>query len=300
LVVNLNSFGGAHSVLLTGTGFTGPAVSLSNSELDFASTPVGSSEGGIAIDVVNTGGSELTFGAVTISGDFTETNNCTSLTTNASCHIVVTFKPTAGGTRTGTLTVNDNAPDSPQKIALSGMGGDFSISSTKPSQSVSPGQSAAYALSVAPVGGFSQAISLACSGAPQTSICTVTPSSVTPSGSSAVNATVNVTTVAPSAGGMPRLNPPGFGHRLPGIPAAMLLLLALGLAARCRRARTWAGPVLLAAILLVSCGGGSSSGGGGQSNPGTPAGTYKITITGTSGSGTSELQNTATLTLIVN
>lgn len=49
---------------------------------------------------------------------------------------------------------------------------------------------------------------------------------------------------------------------------------------------------------VLACGGGSSggvNGGGGTSNPGTTAGTYAITVSGTSGSTTA----TGTLTLTV-
>jgi hypothetical protein len=55
--------------------------------------------------------------------------------------------------------------------------------------------------------------------------------------------------------------------------------------------------VLLAFLLLqISCGGGGSSGGGGAMvNPGTPAGTYNINVTGTS----STLVQTAPVTLVV-
>jgi hypothetical protein len=48
--------------------------------------------------------------------------------------------------------------------------------------------------------------------------------------------------------------------------------------------------------LLAACGGGSGGGGGGgPTNPGTPAGTYTVTIAGTAGS----LQNSGTVTLTV-
>jgi hypothetical protein len=39
-----------------------------------------------------------------------------------SCQIHVTFRPTQIGQANGTLSVTDNAPDSPQKVALSGVG----------------------------------------------------------------------------------------------------------------------------------------------------------------------------------
>jgi hypothetical protein len=53
--------------------------------------------------------------------------------------------------------------------------------------------------------------------------------------------------------------------------------------------------VLGASTLWMASCGGSSGGGSGTTNPGTPKGTYNITVTGTSGSATS----TATFQLIV-
>src|SRR5205823_2736491 len=46
----------------------------------------------------------------------------TSVAPLASCTIGVTFKPTQIGTRTGTLSIADNAPGSPQSVALSATG----------------------------------------------------------------------------------------------------------------------------------------------------------------------------------
>lgn len=86
---------------------------------------------------------------------------------------------------------------------------------------------------------------------------------------------------------------------------SVLLLLALGSLVTFGRqyARALAGPAVLAALLLASCGGGSSAPSGtgqGPSNPGTPAGTYAIVVTGTSVNGSSQLQHTANLSLTVN
>jgi hypothetical protein len=64
----------------------------------------------------------------------------------------------------------------------------------------------------------------------------------------------------------------------------MLGTLALAFSQRRRRLPLLAGDVLLAAIAM-SCGGGGSIGGGGGTTktPGTPTGTYTLTVTGVSG-----------------
>jgi hypothetical protein len=52
---------------------------------------------------------------------------------------------------------------------------------------------------------------------------------------------------------------------------------------------------LLLALVLAGCGGGPST----TSNPGTPAGTYTLTVTGSMGSGSAALSHIVKLTLTV-
>jgi hypothetical protein len=54
--------------------------------------------------------------------------------------------------------------------------------------------------------------------------------------------------------------------------------------------------VLAGLVFMAACGGSSSSSGGGGGTGGTPAGTYTVTVTGTSGS---LAQQTTTFTLTV-
>jgi hypothetical protein len=80
------------------------------------------------------------------------------------------------------------------------------------------------------------------------------------------------------------------------LPISGLALLRTG---RASRRRKLLGLVLLALmisglIFMMACGGGSSSGGGGG-HPGTPAGSYTITVTATAGS----LTHTAPVTVVV-
>jgi hypothetical protein len=58
------------------------------------------------------------------TGDFAvSTTTCgTSLASKRKCTINVVFKPTATGTRSGTLSVNDSAGNSPQTSQLTGTG----------------------------------------------------------------------------------------------------------------------------------------------------------------------------------
>jgi len=60
----------------------------------------------------------LTITAVTAGpADFGVLSNCSSpVPAGSSCTVGVFFDPTAGGTRTGTLTFTDNAAGSPQTV----------------------------------------------------------------------------------------------------------------------------------------------------------------------------------------
>jgi hypothetical protein len=78
----------------------------------------------MAATLVNSGNAGLAITSISISGDFTQSNNCgASLAAGASCAIQVTFTPTAAGSRSGTLTVNDNSATASQTVSLSGTGG---------------------------------------------------------------------------------------------------------------------------------------------------------------------------------
>ncbi len=119
------------SASLSGTG-TAATISLSPMSLTFASQALGTSSSPQSITLSNSGSASLAISSITVSGDFSETNACgTSLAANASCTISVTFTPTATGSRTGIITVTDNANPTTQSASLAGTG-------TAPAASLSP------------------------------------------------------------------------------------------------------------------------------------------------------------------
>jgi hypothetical protein len=131
-----------------------------------------------------------------------------------------------------------------------------------------------------------------CSGLPAETTCNFNPLTVMGAG----NTGIGINTTAPhslsSYQKQPRIYVWAFAA---GLPFAALLLI--GFPSRNRRKEI---RLLLMTVLLIGigCGGGSSNTGGGgavQTDPGTPVGTYTITVTATSGT----LSHAATFTLVV-
>jgi phospholipase C len=100
------------------------------SSVTFGSVAVGVASPSIAVKLTNYGSSSLTLGKFSTTGDFSYTSKCpkSALKVGSSCAINVTFTPTATGTRTGTLTINDGDVTSPQVVSLTGTGSDVKLS----------------------------------------------------------------------------------------------------------------------------------------------------------------------------
>ncbi|MEV4517831.1 choice-of-anchor D domain-containing protein [Dactylosporangium sp. NPDC049525] len=129
LTVVSSATNGTATVALSGTGVaTGTATLTANpTALTFAATTVGSFSGAQNVTVTNTGTAAATVSGVTVAGDYTQTNTCgTSIAPGGSCTVSVTFRPTATGTRTGSLTVASNATNASLSVVLSGQGASVS------------------------------------------------------------------------------------------------------------------------------------------------------------------------------
>ena len=123
LTVTDSASGSPQSVSLTGTGL-GPIVSFSQPSLSFGNQNVGTASSAQQVTLSNTGSAALTISSIaTTVGSFSQTNNCgTALAAGANCAINVTFTPSSPGTVTASLTVTDNASDSPESVSLTGTG----------------------------------------------------------------------------------------------------------------------------------------------------------------------------------
>ena len=202
----------------------------------------------------------------------------TTATTTPGTYTVTTTGTSGALTETGTLTLTVTAPPT------------FTVGGT--AVTLAPGATTGNTstISVTPQAGFTGTVALTCAfttnAANDPATCSLSPTSLTGfTGTTAQTSTLTISTTAattalnqtkklfwPTAGG-----------------AALALLMLFGIPARRRSWKAMLGAIALLFVLAggaVACGGGGSGGGGGGGggNAGTTAGTYSVTVTGTSGS----------------
>ena len=306
LMITDNAPGSPQFINLSGEGVAppppAPAVSVSPDPVSFPTITQGTASSPITIVVTNSGNATLQFSSVVIAGnnmgDFTTTSACSgSLAPKATCNISVTFAPLAAGERTETITLTDNASDSPQVIHVGGDANPAVTLGAAPAGSttamVAAGQSAQYNLQLTPGAGYAGTVSLTCNGAPTGATCQV-PSSLQITTGNTAPFTVTVTT---SGGAL--ILPFSIAPRATPFPGQILLLyLAGGIlltvlfvfnpkAAALQRQRrkalgaAFASLILSASLTVSGCGGGAGSATTLPPQIITPQGTSTITVTPT-------------------
>lgn len=287
-----------------------PAVSFNPVAVVFQPAIVGSTQTQTVM-LSNTGAATLTISGITVpsgASGFTQSNTCgASLAANNTCMITITLATKNTASPTGSLAVADNAPGSPQTVALSASVGDMTLqpaTGAPTSITVKAGTPAVFSLQLAPTN-YMGAVPLTCSGAISMGTCTIQPTPLSVNFGVAPEAfQVTVTSMAPIAGGS---SPSGFPRgRLPLVLLlGLLLVFAVAASTFAGSAR---GPViarsgqvaallLTGALLLASCGGGGGGGSGpsGPGIPGTPAGSYPFTISASAGGATRTLPITVVI-----
>jgi hypothetical protein len=147
-----------------------------------------------------------------------------------------------------------------------------------------PGTSGTTSVALSNSTNFNGTITLACSGLPSESTCSFSPASVKPTGASTVTATVTVSTTAPTTAAS--LTRPMY----PFSVLAVGMFFSIVFLVDKKQIMRVICLLLIAAVTLtiVSCGGGGShTPPPPPPNPGTPAGTYNVIVTATSGSSVS-------------
>ncbi|MGB7592709.1 MAG: choice-of-anchor D domain-containing protein, partial [Terriglobia bacterium] len=138
------------SLVPTGTG---PLANLSPTSLSFAGQGLETTSAAATVTLSDPRSVALSITSIAIAGtnagDYAQTNTCGgSVAAEGNCAINVTFTPLALGTRTASLTITDDAANSPQTVSLSGTGTaplvSFSASSlsfgNQPTSTTSPAQ----------------------------------------------------------------------------------------------------------------------------------------------------------------
>ena len=291
-----------------------PFANVSPSSVSFRGEPLGSTGPTQTATLVNVGSATLSINSITIAGvqssDFAQTNDCgTTILVGGQCLISFTFTPSASGNRSASLAIADNAAGSPQLTALAGVGTDFSINVASGTNcpsggncstvaAIRAGQTANYDLQVSAISEFTGTVSLTCSGAPVTSTCSISSTSV-PAGTSfrvSVSNTAAAHLLWPAAPNLPLTL---LGCCTLGLLVTLSLLLAVKTPSGRYRIRRWgsAFTVLMVCTIipaLSGCGGGGTGGSGARTV--LPPTNATLVVTGTSGN----LQRSLNLSLTIN
>ena len=297
--VSIVSNAGASATVLSlsGTGIA-PIVSLSATTLAFG-TQLITTSATKPVTLTNNGAAALTITSITTTGtSYYQTNTCgSSVSAGQSCVITAGFTPGTSGALTGAISIVTNAASSPDTIALSGTGGDFSLSAVSPTATVVDGKTATLQFTANSISGYTGTISLSCSGATNGETCSVTPSTVTlASAAQSFSVTVTTTSQYLAKGSLPgEPLPHGNGHGLYEGVGGVAMAALIGCFGR-RKLRVYRGVVFMAlGCLALAAIAGCETGYHQLSPNGTQPGAQTVTVTATANG----ISRSATVTLTV-
>ena len=127
LVIADNASGSPQSIPMSATVIN-PKVTLSATSLSFGTQKTGTTSSSKLVTLTNSGTTNLSLTGLTITGNFglasgTTCTNSTTLLPGKPCSIYINFAPQSPkGSKTGKVTITDNAQNSPQSISLTGTG----------------------------------------------------------------------------------------------------------------------------------------------------------------------------------
>ena len=132
LSVSDNAAGSPHTVSLSGTGVA-PIATLSPTSVAFGIQGINTTSSASTVTLTNTGTASMTISSTSVTGtnaaDFTRTTTCgATLAVGDNCTFSITFKPSAIGSRTASLSITDSASGSPHTVALTGTGTGVTLS----------------------------------------------------------------------------------------------------------------------------------------------------------------------------
>ena len=221
--------------------------------------------------------------------------NLGTINGSASTTVTVNLTPTGPGTiaNSGTVSVGTFSKTT---VATPVTVNSFKLTALRSNNTVVAGNPASYPIQLIPLSVYTASISISCtSGLPTSSTCSPSTNPVTLQGNSPSTVTLVVST-QPRVTTTVDLRPHRPLFYSTWLPLTGLAFLGIGIGRRIKRRRGLMGSLLflvLAPLLLLqpACGGHSST----TTTTGTPAGTYTITVSATSGS----FSQTTPITLVV-
>jgi subtilase family serine protease len=220
---------------------------------------------------------------------------------NVALQATVTFIPIPDSIIALSYNGDNNYPPAYQSgggAQITVTGSDFAIVPLSSSVSVPQGTPAYVQFAIQGQSNYTGTINFlpsSCTGLPKESSCSFQPTSMTGIG----GILLTITTTTPHSVASRKVTGwrEEFILALLFTPIGAVLLIGFPRRRAARGARLSFIGVLL--LMVLGCGGGGGGGGGGHTDPGTPKGSYPITVTATSGSGSSAITHTAMFSLVV-